>query len=40
MTGVFQDIRFGLRQLRTSFGFTSVAVIAAVRVKDMMRCMA
>ena len=27
MTGLFQDIRFGLRQLQKSRGFTSVAVI-------------
>ncbi len=27
MTGLFQDIRFGLRQLRKSAGFSSVAVI-------------
>jgi len=27
MTGLFQDIRFGVRQLRKSIGFTSVAVI-------------
>ena len=27
MTGLIQDIRFGLRQLRKSFGFSSVAII-------------
>jgi predicted permease len=27
MTGLFQDVRFGLRRLRKSLGFTSVAVI-------------
>ena len=27
MTGLMLDLRFGLRQLRKSFGFTSVAAL-------------
>jgi hypothetical protein len=28
MTGLMQDVRFGIRQLRNSPGFTAVAVIS------------
>ena len=30
MTGFMQEVRFGLRQLRKSFGFTSVAAFTNV----------